>query len=113
MSRMRKFWVYIIASKSGTLYVGVTNSLDRRVFEHKQKLIQGFTSKYGCDRLVWHEQWTFVQHAIRREKQLKGWTRAKKIALIEEMNPRWADLAESWGQVLGEVSDRKARRGAD
>ncbi|MGD0975701.1 MAG: GIY-YIG nuclease family protein, partial [Candidatus Korobacteraceae bacterium] len=51
MSRMRKFWVYIIASKSGTLYVGVTNSLDRRVFEHKQKLIQGFTSKYGCDRL--------------------------------------------------------------
>ncbi len=101
MKPVRKFWVYIVASKSGTLYVGVTNNLDRRVFEHKQKLNQGFTSRYGCDRLVWHEQWTFAQRAIHREKQLKSWTRARKVALIEAMNPRWADLAESWGQVLG------------
>jgi putative endonuclease len=91
--------------------VGVTNNLDRRVFEHKQKLIEGFTRKYDCDRLVWHEQWTFAQHAIHREKQLKGWTRARKIALIEEMNPRWTDLADGWGQAKPGAnggSDQKA-----
>lgn len=99
--RRQKFWTYIVASKSGTLYVGMTNDLDRRVFEHKHKLAKGFTAKYGCDRLVWFEEWSGPRQAIEREKQLKGWTRARKIVLIEEENPRWADLAETWGrQVL-------------
>lgn len=84
----------------------MTNNIDRRVFEHKEKLIEGFTSKYGCDRLVWYEQWTFAQHAIRREKQLKGWTRARKIALIEQMNPRWTGMAETWGQPLSLSNER-------
>ncbi len=98
---MRKFWTYIVASESGTLYVGVTNNIDRRASEHKSKIIEGFTSKYDCNRLVWYEQWSGPRQAIRREKQIKGWTRAKKIELIEQSNARWADLAETWGrQVL-------------
>jgi len=96
-----RFWTYIVAGKSGTLYIGVTNNLDRRIFEHKHKLVQGFTARYGCDRLVWFEEWSGPRQAIQREKQVKGWTRAREIALIEQLNPRWADLAETWGrQVL-------------
>ena len=87
-------------SKSGTLYTGVTNSLDRRVFEHKHHLNQGFTAKYDCNRLVWFEEWTDVRNAIAREKQIKGWTRAKKINLIETLNPHWNDLAENWGDQM-------------
>ncbi len=97
---MRKFWTYIVASKSGTLYVGITNNLDRRVFEHKNKLLGGFSAKYACHRLVWYEQWSGPLQAIRWEKQIKGWTRAKKIALIEQSNPRWEDLAEGWGRKV-------------
>ncbi len=97
---MRKFWTYIVASKSGTLYVGVTNNLDRRVFQHKNKLLEGFSSKYDCDRLVWYEQYSGPLQGIRREKQIKGRTRAKKIALIEQSNPRWVDLAETWGRRI-------------
>jgi putative endonuclease len=68
------------------------------VFEHKNKLVEGFSAKYDCARLVWYEQWSGPLQAIRREKQVKGWTRAKKIALIEQSNPRWTDLAETWGR---------------
>jgi len=95
-----RFWVYIIASKTGTLYAGMTNNLDRRVAEHKQHLVPGFTAKYHCTRLVWFEEHSDVRAAIAREKQIKGWLRAKKIALIESHNPRWADLAEHWGWEL-------------
>jgi putative endonuclease len=76
-----------MSSKSGTLYTGMTNSLDRRVIEHKHHLIQGFTAKYDCTRLVWFEEWSDVRNAIARETQIKRWTRTKKIALIEGLNP--------------------------
>ena len=92
-----RFWVYIMSSKSGTLYTGMTNSIDRRVFEHKNHLIEGFTAKYACTRLVYLEEWSDVRNAISRETQIKGWRRAKKIALIEELNPHWDDLAQNWG----------------
>jgi putative endonuclease len=87
------FFVYLLASRpQGTLYVGVTTDLVQRVWQHKNKAIPGFTTKYGVDRLVWfeaHELWEF---AIRREKRIKEWRRAWKIQLIEADNPRWADL---------------------
>ena len=92
-----KYWVYIVCSRSGTLYIGVTNSIFRRMIEHKSGKFEGFASKYGCDRLVYHESFDRVENAIGREKQLKRWVRRKKIALIESVNPRWQDLAEKWG----------------
>ena len=91
-----QYYVYIIASRSRTLYTGVTNNLDRRVFEHKEKLVPGFTSKYKIERLVYFEVTQDVQAAILREKQIKGWTRSKKLALIESMNPTWQDLSSDW-----------------
>ena len=97
MPREYKFWVYIMASLSGTLYTGITNDIEHRVFEHKNKLVDGFTAKYDCNRLVHFERYQWVQAAIAREKQIKSWSRARKIALIESSNPRWADLAEHWG----------------
>ena len=88
--------VYIMTNKSRTLYTGVTNNLERRVFEHKRKMVPGFTSKYNIGILVYYEQFPDVREAIGREKQIKGWLRAKKIALIESMNPTWADLSADW-----------------
>src|SRR5258708_29536366 len=88
------------SSRSGTLYVGMTNSIYRRALEHKRGEIEGFSSKYHCDRLVYYESFDDVLNAIDREKQLKGWSRAKKIALIESKNPRWEDLAEKWGAQM-------------
>ena len=93
---MKDCYVYIMASRSRTLYTGVTNSLDRRVAEHKLKLIPGFTSLYNIDRLVYFEHHGDIRVAIRREKQIKGWTRAKKLALIASINPGWCDLSEGW-----------------
>jgi putative endonuclease len=78
------------------LYVGVTNDLARRLFEHKQKLIQGFTSKYNVSRLVHFETFENIADAIAREKQIKGWRRSKKTASIESTNPTWRDLSEGW-----------------
>ena len=95
-----RYWVYIISSKSGTLYTGMTNSLDRRVFEHKHHLVPGFTAKYNCTRLVWFEEHSDVRNAIAHEKQIKGWMRAKKMALIESLNPHWNDLAKNWRAQL-------------
>ncbi len=92
-----KFWVYILSSHSGTLYVGITGFFDRRIDQHKCDSIEGFTKKYQCHRLVYFESYQDVQIAISREKQIKRWGREKKIALIEKMNPRWLDLAENWG----------------
>jgi putative endonuclease len=95
-----EFWVYILTSRSGTLYVGVTGFLGSRILQHKIDSIESFTKKYQVHRLVYYESYQYVQTAIRREKQLKGWRRAKKIALIEKMNPRWHDLAENWGREM-------------
>jgi putative endonuclease len=89
-----------MSSGSGTLYIGITNSIYRRSLEHKHSEIEGFASKYGCTRLVHYEGFDDVHKAIGREKQLKGWTRAKKIALIESKKSRWEDLAEKWGAQL-------------
>lgn len=90
---VRSYWVYILTNRrNGTLYIGVTNNLARRVWEHRQKVVPGFTQKYNLTRLVYFEETTDVRSAIAREKQLKGWLRAKKVALIEGMNPQWRDL---------------------
>jgi putative endonuclease len=93
MRRQRRFYVYILASLSGTLYIGVTNSLMRRVAQHKAGAIDGFTMMYCVDRLIYFEEYGDVRAAIQREKQLKGWRREKKIALIESKNPGWIDLS--------------------
>jgi putative endonuclease len=95
-----QYFVYIVCSGSGTLYIGMTNSIYRRALEHKRGEIEGFASKYGCTRLVYYEGFDDVHKAIGREKQLKGWTRAKKIALIELKNPRWEDFADKWGAQM-------------
>jgi putative endonuclease len=93
---MRQYFVYILASAADTLYIGITNDLHRRVYEHQHKLVPGFTGKYNVTRLVYWEETPDAQVAIAREKQLKGWTRAKKRALIEEANPGWIDLSAGW-----------------
>jgi len=85
-----------MTNKSRTLYTGVTNDLQRRVYEHKNKLVAGFTSNYNINKLVYLEETSDVTDAIAREKQIKGWTRAKKIALIESENPEWIDLSAEW-----------------
>jgi putative endonuclease len=93
MNTDRSYWVYILASKiGGTLYIGVTNDLIRRVYEHKTKAAEGFTKRYAVDRLVYFEQFYDIESAIRREKRLKKWNRAWKIRLIEAVNPNWDDL---------------------
>ena len=92
----KRYWVYIMGSLSGTLYIGVTGNLHRRVFQHKFHRIEGFTDEYGVERLMYWESFDRVVMAIRREKQLKGWRRSKKIALIESQNPHLLDLARDW-----------------
>jgi putative endonuclease len=91
-------WVYILVGRTGTLYTGVTSDLYRRVFEHKNKVRPGFASKYDCTRLVYYESTDDIRRSIDREKQIKGWTRAKKLALVETLNPAWKDLAADWGK---------------
>jgi putative endonuclease len=94
--RERFYYVYILASDiGGTLYVGVTGDLVRRTYQHREKLVKGFTARYGVTRLVYFEQFGEVHSAIQREKQLKRWNRAWKIRLIEERNPNWDDLYAS------------------
>jgi putative endonuclease len=93
---MKTYYVYILASVSRTLYTGVTNNLERRVSQHRMKLHEGFTALYNINRLVHFEVFNDVHVAIRREKQIKGWTRNKKIALIESVNRDWNDLSDGW-----------------
>jgi putative endonuclease len=93
---MREYHVYIMSNRSRTLYTGVTSNLAQRVYTHKQKSVPGFTSKYNITRLVYAEATDDVNAAIHREKQIKGRLRAKKIALIESLNPEWDDLSETW-----------------
>lgn len=98
---MSQYYVYIMASRSRTLYTGVTNNLERRVFEHKEKVVPGFTTKYNIDRLVYFETTEDIHSAISREKQIKGWTRDRKLALIASANPTWKDLSSTWFGTKG------------
>jgi putative endonuclease len=93
---LASYYVYILTNKSRTLYTGMTNDLKRRVYQHRNKLIPGFTYQYKLNRLVFFEMTTDVRAAISREKQIKGQTRGKKLALIESVNPRWRDLSVDW-----------------
>jgi len=92
----RVFHVYILTNISKMLYIGVTNDLQRRIYEHKHKLVPGFSAKYNLHRLVYFEAFGHIGDAIMREKQLKGWLRSRKVALIQSQNPKWSDLAADW-----------------
>ena len=98
---MRQYFAYIVASPSRTIYIGVTKSLERRMYEHKHKLSKGFTAKYGVDHLICMEDFSGVHDAIAREKELKGWRKARKIELIEAENPKWLDLSHDWFEGFG------------
>jgi putative endonuclease len=93
---MKEYFVYILANKSGMLYTGITNDLERRIIEHKNKASEGFTKKYNINKLVYFESTNDVTAAITREKQIKGMLRSKKIALIKTKNPRFIDVSEDW-----------------
>lgn len=93
---MRTYYVYIMANKSRMLYAGATNNLERRVLQHRRQLVRGFTAQYDINRLVYYETFGEVLDAIGREKQIKGWLRARKIALIESVNRDWKDLSQGW-----------------
>jgi len=93
---MKTYYVYIMSSKTCTLYTGITNNIKKRVYEHKKHLIPGFTDKYSVERLVYVETFGDALSAIAREKQIKRWRREKKVALIDSTNPQWVDLAADW-----------------
>lgn len=93
MTEKKTYCVYIMASQSGVLYIGVTNDLERRVVEHKRKTVPGFSARYNLQKLVYFELFGNVNDAIAREKHLKGWLRKRKVALIESVNPHWSDLS--------------------
>jgi putative endonuclease len=93
---MKTFYVYIMGSESGTLYVGMTSDIKKRVYEHKKHLIPGFTDKYNIDRLLYVETIGEPASAINREKQIKAWMREKKVTLIDSLNAAWIDLSQDW-----------------
>ncbi len=95
----KSYYTYIVASRSHTLYIGITNNLDQRIWQHKNKTHRGFSATYNCNRLVWFETFSNVLTAIAREKELKGWRRARKIELIEQANSTWNDLSETWTSI--------------
>jgi putative endonuclease len=97
----KNYYVYIMASASRTLYAGVTSNLERRVLQHGRKLLPGFTARYNINRLVYYEVCGDVLAAIAREKQIKSWSRKKKIALIESVNRDWKDLSATWYGTQG------------
>ena len=101
MPKNRRFFVYIMTNgpRSHVLYTGVTGDLPHRVFQHKNKIVAGFTSRYNLTRLVYYEEFVYPDAPIAREKEIKGWRRNKKIRLIESMNPQWRDLAEEWRDI--------------
>jgi putative endonuclease len=109
--REHRYATYILASRSHQFYVGVTNNLERRMRQHREHAFEGFTARYNVDRLVWYQIFGDIRAAIAREKQLKGWRRAKKIQLIESENPTWQDLSEEWGKpiVLNDIIRGPAR----
>jgi putative endonuclease len=93
---MADAYVYILGNKGGMLYVGVTSNLERRILEHKTKVVPGYTSKFSIDRLLYFDTFHHMADALAAEKQIKGWVRKKKLALIEEANPSFKDLSEGW-----------------
>ncbi len=94
---MKTYWVYILSNQNNrVLYIGVTSNLEQRIYQHKNKMIQGFTEKYNVNKLVYFEETSDVNSAINREKQLKGWSRIKKEALINKINPEWQDLSAAF-----------------
>jgi putative endonuclease len=93
---MAEYYVYIMTNTIGMLYTGVTNDLERRVYEHKNKFYNGFTKRYNLNKLVYFDSTDDITVAIAREKQIKGWLRRKKVALINTMNPEWKDLSREW-----------------
>lgn len=104
---MNSYFIYITSSKTGTLYIGVTNSLQRRIFEHKNKLIPGFTTKYNADRLVYFQEFDNIDQAIEAEKKIKKWRRQKKINSIKSMNPTTRDLAEEYNlEISPQIGSR-------
>ena len=94
--KSKDYYVYIMASDTGTLYTGVTNDLVRRISEHQQGIVEGFTKKYKCHKLIFYENYSDIKQAISREKQLKNWNRNKKQELINKINPHWQDLSAEW-----------------
>src|SRR5271154_1352099 len=100
MREEKRYYVQVMASRSLTLYTGVTGDIYQRALQHKAGEIEGFTKKYSINRLVYYETFKYVNNAIAREKQIKAWTRAKRLALIKTMNPTWQDLAEGWGDPI-------------
>jgi putative endonuclease len=109
MREEKRYYVYIMASRSLTLYTGVTGDIYHRALQHKAREIEGFTKKYHINRLVYYETFKYVNIAIAREKQIKAWTRAKRLVLIKTMNPTWQDLAEGWGELTALQIPRFAR----
>jgi len=97
-SKEHHYYVYLMASRTRVLYCGMTNDLRRRTIQHNDGTLPGFTTTYRCERLVWYEHYRYVYNAIEREKQIKSWTRAKKILLIEDKKPSWSVLSEAWVQ---------------
>ena len=94
---MKAYYVYILTNwNNEVMYIGVTNNLERRIYEHKNKLADGFTKKYNVNKLVYYEHGNDAESAMMREKQLKGWLRKKKNTLVETLNPEWCDLSAKW-----------------
>ncbi|CAN5590021.1 GIY-YIG nuclease family protein [soil metagenome] len=96
VSQQKTFYVYIVANEQRTIYIGMTNDLERRVWEHKQGRVRGFSARYRVNKLVYVESFEEARDAIAREKQLKGWRRSKKLDLVKTRNPDWVDLAAEW-----------------
>ena len=115
MRKPKRFHVYIMTNgpRSHVLYTGITGNLGRRVFQHKNKLVPGFTSRYNLTRLVYYQRFVYPDAAIAREKEIKGWRRSKKIRLIESMNPHWYDLAESWANRYKPSTQNAVRSSLD
>jgi putative endonuclease len=105
----KQFFVYVLTNgaQSAVLYVGITGNLPHRVWQHKNKRIPGFTSRYNLTPLVYYERFFYPDAAIDREKEIKGWRRSKKITLIETMNPGWEDLAKSWGDEFKPATNNR------
>ena len=104
----RAYYFYVMASYRGALYAGVTNDLTRRVYEHKHKVVEGFTKQYNVTKLVYDEIADSIEAAIEREKQVKGWVRRKKVELVESMNPYWEDLTKEWYDEMPATPDPSA-----
>ena len=96
MPRASSFWVYLLASRTATLYVGIANDRERRLREHREGAVPGFTNEYGVNQLAYWECFADPRDAIAREKQIRGWRRSRKVALVESVNPAWRDMSADW-----------------